>query len=108
MTAGDVVLLHFPFTDLSGTKFRPAVVLAVVDREDFIACQITSRRNSDRRAIELTDENFSDGGLRIVSYARPGKLFTAHRKLVSRLVGRMQNVTLGEIRGAVVNVIQEG
>lgn len=44
MIAGDVVLLNFPFSDLSGVKLRPVVVIAVVDREDFITVQITSQR----------------------------------------------------------------
>ena len=60
MTAGDVVLLNFPFSDLSAAKVRPAVVLAVVDREDFIAVQITSKRKSDRNAIELSDKSFAE------------------------------------------------
>ena len=43
LAAGEVVLVPFPFSDLSTTKVRPAVCLAVVGRADSILCQITSQ-----------------------------------------------------------------
>jgi mRNA interferase MazF len=41
-SVGAVVLVPFPFSDLSQSKRRPAVVLADVGRNDWILCQITS------------------------------------------------------------------
>jgi len=40
---GDVVVLPFPFSDLSAVKRRPALVVAALTGEDVILCQITSR-----------------------------------------------------------------
>src|SRR5438093_8122915 len=108
MTAGDVVLLNFPFSDLSAAKVRPAVVLTVVDREDFIAVQITSKRRSDRNAIELSDKSFAEGGLHMTSFARGGKVMTVHRKVVIKRVGRLRDDVRNEIRDAVVRVIRGG
>lgn len=78
-SVGSIVLLSFPFSDLSQTKFRPAVVLADATRGDWILCQITSKPYSDPRAVELTNASFAQGSLHLVSYARPSKLFTANR-----------------------------
>ena len=50
---GRVVLVPFPFSDLSQAKLQPAVVLADTDREDWILCQITSNPYGDPRAIAL-------------------------------------------------------
>ena len=75
--------MRFPFSDLSATKLRPAVVLADAGRGDWILCQVTSRPYSDSRAIEITDAGFAAGGLRVTSYARPCKLFTASPGLSS-------------------------
>lgn len=72
------MLVPFPFSDLSQTKQRPAVVLADAGRGDWVLCQITSNPYSDAQAITLAASDFQRGGLRDVSYARPGKLFTAN------------------------------
>jgi mRNA interferase MazF len=74
--AGQIVIVHFPFSDLTASKLRPAVVLAEAGRGDWILCQITSKDYGDRRAIKLKASDFSYGSLRVTSYARPGKLFT--------------------------------
>jgi len=65
--------LPFPFSDLSHSKFRPALLLGEVGRGDWIACQITSNPFADPRAVEITDADFTSGGLQRVSYVRPGK-----------------------------------
>lgn len=56
--AGAIVLVRFPFSDLSSSKLRPAVVLANAGRGDFILCQITSNPYADPQAIELTEASF--------------------------------------------------
>jgi len=76
--AGSVVLVPFPFSDLSQSKRRPSVVLADAGRGDWILCQVTSKSYADARAVMLTDEDFERGSLRLTSFARLAKLFTAH------------------------------
>lgn len=85
-SAGSIVLVTFPFSDLSQAKL-PAVVLAQANANDWILCQITSNPYSDPRSIKLTKDNFASGSLRVVSYARPTKLFTANDKLITAQVG---------------------
>lgn len=77
LAAGTVALVPFPFSDLSGSKYRPVLVLADAGRGDFVLCQITSNPYADPLALELSGDDFGVGSLRRVSYARPGKLFTA-------------------------------
>ncbi len=84
-----VVLLPFPFSDLSAQKLRPALVLADAGRGDWLLCQITSKPYADARAVEITDADFTQGGLQVVSYARPAKLFTAHASLIRATAGEL-------------------
>lgn len=105
-TAGAVVLVPFPFSDLSKSRLRPAVVLADVGRDDWILCQITSNPYSDVRAIELFDTSFATGSLLVTSYARPGKLFTANRSLMVEEVGSLKVAPFKQIIEAVVNILQ--
>lgn len=88
--ATTVVLIPFPFSDLSRAKLRPALVLANTDREDMILAQITSKSYADARAIRITDQDFLSGSLRVTSYVRPSKLFTAHRSLIKAEVGSLK------------------
>jgi mRNA interferase MazF len=105
-SAGAVVLVPFPFSDLSHSKLRPAVVLADVGKGDYILCQITSNPYSDSRAIELTNNEFASGSLHVVSYARPAKLFTAHHKLLVAQVGILSDDTLKKIVEAIVKILR--
>ena len=105
-TAGSVVLLAFPFSDLSRSKLRPAVVLADADRGDWVLCQVTSNAYGDPRAVVLTAAAFARGGLRLTSYARPAKLFTAHESLFSPEVGCLHPAACQRIVAAVVAVLR--
>ena len=104
--AGTVVLVRFPFSDLSQSKLRPAVVLADAERGDWILCQITSNSYSDPRALFLTDGDFASGSLRVGSYARPGKLFTASENLMISQVGILKDDAFRRIIEAVVALLQ--
>ncbi|MGH6885088.1 MAG: type II toxin-antitoxin system PemK/MazF family toxin [Geminicoccales bacterium] len=104
--AGSVVLVPFPFSDLSQSKLRPAVVLADAGRGDWIPCQVTSSPYADAKAVELTDADFRKGSLRLVSYARPGKLFTANRDLLVSEVGVLGPAALDRVLGAVVGILR--
>jgi mRNA interferase MazF len=88
-SVGSIVLLPFPFSDLSKSKIRPAVILASGVKGDWILCQITSKSYADSDAVELRDSDFESGGLRLVSYARPSKLFTASGGIFLSIAGQL-------------------
>ena len=85
--AGAVVLITFPFSDLSDAKVRPAVALAPAGRGDWIVRQVTSRPYGDETSIQIQPEDFSEGSLNRVSYVRPLKLFTTSPALLHGEVG---------------------
>ncbi len=105
--AGQVVLLPFPFSDLTRTKLRPVLLVANAGRDDWIACQITSNPYSDPLAIILVQSDFDAGGLQRISYARPGKLFTAHESLIAARPGSLHSTALEAVRDAIVGIIRE-
>ncbi len=107
-TAGAVVLVRFPFSDLSQTKLRPAVVLADAGRGDWILCQVTSKSYADTRAIKLEDTGFATGSLRVMSYARPGKLFTANRDLIVSEIATLKPHLLKQVIDAVASLLRAG
>jgi mRNA interferase MazF len=103
-----VILVRFPFSDLTGEKVRPAVVLADVGRGDWVLCQITSNPYGDPFAVPLTADDFRVGSLRVTSYARPGKLFTANRSLISGHVGELSEVMARTVVDSTVSILRLG
>jgi len=107
-SAGSVVLVPFPFSDLSESKLRPAVILAEISRDDFVCCQVTSNPYADPNAVELAEEDFTEGSLKRVSYARPGKLFTANLQLFEGVAGVLEDGPQEEIIDRIVQLLRAG
>ncbi len=94
MTKEDVVLVNFPFTDLSQTKLRPALVVWVSpNAEDVVVCAITSQNlqtlQPEDFLIEITDSEFSETGLRISSKIRVTRVATLQRSLLLKKLGKL-------------------
>jgi mRNA interferase MazF len=104
--AAKVVLVHFPFSDLSTVKASPSSSPRDVGRGDWVLCQITSNPYGDRMAEPISDEDFTCGSLDINSYARPGKLFTASSNLMVSEVGILRQSLFVRILNSVRNIFR--
>ena len=93
LARNDLVLVTFPFTDLSGSKVRPGLVAGQPVGDDVIIAFVSSRVGAvDTRSdylLEPTDPEFGATGLKAASVIRLGKLATLHRRLVPRRLGRL-------------------
>ena len=87
LVKGNVVVLIFPFSDLSSTKKRPALIVATLEGEDIICCQITSKTRLDQYALVAEDKDFKEGSLNQISQIRPNKLFTADTSIIKSTAG---------------------
>ncbi|MBL4587516.1 MAG: type II toxin-antitoxin system PemK/MazF family toxin [Flavobacteriales bacterium] len=102
----EVVIIPFPFSDLSGSKRRPALVVADWGGEDVILCQITSKTKFDGIEVGLESGDFQNGKLPVSSNIRPNKIFTADRKTIIGTAGRISETKFNEVRKAIVELIQ--
>ena len=102
---GDVVIVPFPFSDLSGDKKRPAFVIADLPGDDIIVCQITSKAKSDSLALPLAAHDFTSGGLPVDSFIRPNKLFTADKNIILSTAGCLCENKIRNVVNAVINII---
>ncbi len=105
-SAGAVVTVLFPFSDLSSSKLRPAVVLADSGRGDWVLCQLTSKSYSDASAVQIENEDFASGSLNLTSYARPGKIFTANESLMVTQIGKLKDDSFRKVANAVIYLLQ--
>lgn len=105
----DVVLVSFPFTDLSGQKLRPALVVGRQVGDDVVLAFITSVGGGPVRkaehAIAPGDAEFLATGLKVASRVRLSKLATLHRALVRRRLGRIGPRSRRAVDGALRYVL---
>lgn len=93
MAKGDIILITFPFTDLSGSKLRPAVILADTNEDvtvTFITTQLKWREPTD---VLLTPS--SSNGLKLQSLIRTSKIATLDKTLIK---GRIGKLTIEELK----------
>lgn len=89
----DVLLVEFPFSDLSDTKPRPILVLSDnifnSSSSDLIGCLITSNVNTDLKNVLIFQSDFESGYLNFDSIIKPYKLFTFDKSLIIKKLGTL-------------------
>jgi len=104
---GDIVVVPFPFSDLTSAKRRPALVIAELEGDDLILCQITSQQIRDRYAILIDDGDFEDGTLRQTSNVRPNRIFTADHHIILYIVGHLKPEKVNEVSERIVDILRQ-
>ncbi len=104
---GQVVVVPFPFSDLTQAKRCPALVIAGLEGIDLILCQITSRAVLDKYAIPINDSDFEGKGLRQASNIRPNRIFTADSRIVLYQIGSLKTEKFARIIDKVIEIIRE-
>ena len=98
---GDVVLVSFPFTDLTSAKKRPALVISPDrfnrENQDLILVAITSQLAEDEYGFPLADTDFAGGRLPKKSMIKLTKIFTIHSSLVHRKLCTLKPERLAEV-----------
>jgi mRNA interferase MazF len=103
---GDVVVIPFPFSDLSQSKRRPALVIAPLQGDDVILCQLTSRTIGDNYAIPVDDKDFASGNLKQSGNIRPNRVFTADAHIILYRIGTIKREKLTEVIDRLVEIIK--
>jgi mRNA interferase MazF len=104
MAKGDIVLITFPFTDLSGSKLRPAVVLADTDI-DLTVCFITTQMGwQEPTDFQLTPT--LTNGLRKPSLIRTSKIATLDKALAKGLLGKLSTQETSELNAKIKLLFQ--
>ena len=104
---GDVVVVSFPFSDLSASKRRPALVLAKASKNELILAQITSQSFYDSYAVKIDSSSFESGGLNVLSNIRANKLFTAERKILLYKAGILKQEKINEVIKEIVELLTQ-
>lgn len=104
---GDIVVIPFPFSDLSEVKKRPAFVVNKLKGDDVILCQITSKTIKDRYSISIRKTDFATGNLSTNSNIRPNRIFTADKNIILYKVGNIKENKTKEVIQKIIGIIND-
>ena len=101
---GDVVLVRFPFTDLTTTKVRPAVVLATHGDDLTIVGIFSSSPQPSRQTwivLSNQDHTFPETGLKTSSVIKAERIAVIEKSIVVRKLGSLSTSQMREVKRAV-------
>lgn len=104
---GDVVVVPFPFSDLTCAKRRPALIIAKLEGDDIILCQITSQWVRDGYAVSIEENDFETGTLRQKSNVRPNRIFTADCHIVLYRIGHLKPDKISKVTERIVDILRQ-
>jgi mRNA interferase MazF len=104
---GDVVVIPFPFSDLSDIKKRPALVLSDLPGDDILLCQITSQPHNEATALILTSAHFVSGSLPVSSFIRPTRIFTADKGIIIRKAGVISRALMDSVTDCIISLLKK-
>ncbi|MBU0761214.1 MAG: type II toxin-antitoxin system PemK/MazF family toxin [Nanoarchaeota archaeon] len=85
----DIVLVDFPFSDLSETKKRPALIIKSLEGENNILCQITTKRRKFQKYEVILPKISCIGDVRFDSFIYFDMVFTLHQSLIKSKIGEV-------------------
>ena len=101
---GNIVIVRFPYTDLSNARLRPGLLVADVRHDnqlDWVVCRITTQSFPGSRQIALSPRDLATGQLAQDSWLRPDRMMTMNETILGNTIGRLTDAKLAEILAAV-------
>jgi len=106
---GEIIIIPFPFSDLSGTKQRPVLILSKNEdnskSDDIIACGITSNLKDSKYSVFISDENIIAGSISTKSKIKVDKLFTVEKGIIKKRLAEIDNSTFNKVRQEFLKLI---
>lgn len=101
--AGQIVLTPFPYTDLSGAKLRPVLMLRRASRfDDFLVCMVSSQLDKAEAGFDEVlapgDFDFATSGLKVPSVLRLSRLAVLDASLLVGSIGSIGDERLARVR----------
>ena len=94
---GDIIVVPFPFTDTFLTRKRPALVLANLEGDDIVICEITSVMRKDIYVVPLENKDLESGKLKTNSIIRPNRILTMNKEKINYKFGKIKDSKLQEV-----------
>lgn len=106
---GDIVIVPFPFSDLSSIKKRPVLILSKTQEnnifDDIITCGITSHLKRTKYSVLINNDNLEQGNIPKESSIKVDKLFTLNKNIIEKKVAKINPSTLKIVKKEFLSLI---
>lgn len=106
---GEIIIVPFPFSDLSSIKQRPVLILSKDSdnktSDDIITCGITSNLKDTKYSILIDNNDLEKGEIPAKSRIKIDKLFTLDKNIVKKKVAKLNKATLLRVKGEFYKLI---
>ena len=106
---GEILIVPFPFTDLSSVKHRPVLVLSKNNynnkTEDLVTCGITSHLKDESYSVLIDNKNLLNGKIPMTSRIKVDKLFTINKSVVKNKIAKVNEETFKKVKQELFNLI---
>ena len=103
---GDIVLVRFPFTDLSASKVRPALVLVGEDELGDVCLAFITSHHIRPSSYDLSLPQGKVTGLKVDSVVRLKKIATIHRNVIAGTIGTLPKILLSQVSAKLIALFQ--
>jgi mRNA interferase MazF len=107
----DIVLIKFPFSDLSGAKVRPALVISNqgynIKSLDTVVLALTSNLSTSDYKVFVSNLDLESGQLPVDSAIRVDKPFSVLRSKILKVQAKIQVAKFDEVKAAIAQLIQD-
>lgn len=106
---GEIVIVPFPFSDLSNVKQRPVLILSKDSdnnlSDDIITCGITSNLKDVKYSVLIDNKNLERGDIPTKSRIKIDKLFTLNKSIIRKRTAKINGSTLLEVKNQFFNLL---
>ncbi|MEK6883244.1 MAG: type II toxin-antitoxin system PemK/MazF family toxin [Nanoarchaeota archaeon] len=107
----DLLLVPFPFSDQSGRKVRPVIVISNNNfnnnSEDILVVGLTSNIAKDKYTINLTTNDLEEGKLSTTCCIKSENLLKIEKELAIKKIGKVKTSILKNISSKILEIIKE-
>ena len=104
---GDILIVPFPFSELSSIKQRPVLVLSKNNdiSDDIITCGITSYLKDAENSILISNESLNKGNIPQESRIKVDKIFSLEKTIIKKKIGEINKDTMKKVKAIFINLV---
>ena len=102
----DIVLVPFPFSELTYAKKRPALILASIPARDELICMMLTSSKLIDQSVDIPIDSLDGTGLPKPTVARTSRLFTLKGSMVVKRLGQINDSAYAEIVNRIIQIIK--